>query len=171
MVVGLGNPLYGDDGVGSCLAEALSRLNPFVVDGDARGFDVAMSLGGYDAVYIIDAVDFLPPGEVKMAELEPGEADVLELTALDVHRVPPSRLVQYARAMAGFRGRAYLVAIGAARIDLMAPPSREALEAAVRAAELLRGGLRRAGLDLSLPPRLAEEVAHCYGEAGVRETG
>ncbi|MFB6490085.1 MAG: hydrogenase maturation protease [Thermoproteus sp. AZ2] len=166
LVVGLGNPLYGDDGLGSCLARALSD-NAFVVDGDARGFDVATSLGGYDVVYIIDVVDFLKPGEVKLIELEAEEANPVELTALDVHRVPPTRLVQYAKSMAGFKGKAYLIAVGAGRIDLMAPPSREALSAIGEVLRVLEGELARYGLKLARARDVEEKVLRCYAEAGV----
>ncbi len=170
LVIGLGNPLYGDDGFGSCLARALSRSNQFVVDGDARGFDVAVSLGGVDVVYIVDVVDFLSPGDVALVKLEPEELGPVELTALDVHRVPPTRIIQYARSMVGFRGRAYLVGVGVGRIDLLVPPSEDVLGAVGKVVELIKREIAKFGLEIKYGgiDDLRKEILRCYSEAGVR---
>jgi len=62
LVLALGNPLRGDDGVGS---EVLARLGETAVlpshitliDGGTPGLETALTLQGYDKVIVIDAAN------------------------------------------------------------------------------------------------------------------
>jgi hydrogenase maturation protease len=59
LVLALGNPLRGDDGVGAAVLQALPALPPSVtgLDGGTAGLGLVLSLQGYDRAIIIDAAD------------------------------------------------------------------------------------------------------------------
>ncbi|NIV30808.1 MAG: hydrogenase maturation protease [Anaerolineae bacterium] len=61
LVLGLGNPLRGDDGVGPRLVEELTRrgLPPGVtaLDGGTGGLDLLQVLQGWQRVVVVDAAD------------------------------------------------------------------------------------------------------------------
>lgn len=61
LVLGLGNPLRGDDGIGPRAIEALSRRElpegVIALDGGAGGLDLLHVLEGWERAIIIDAAD------------------------------------------------------------------------------------------------------------------
>jgi hydrogenase maturation protease len=68
LVIGLGNPLRGDDGVGVRLAQALAaRALPDgveVVDGGTQGLGIVNLMEGRQRVILVDAADLgRPPGQ------------------------------------------------------------------------------------------------------------
>jgi len=72
-VIGVGNPLRQDDGIGIYLLEKLrdqfsSTGGPFeFIDGGTAGFSLIHVLSRFDTVVIIDAVNFHgTPGELRM---------------------------------------------------------------------------------------------------------
>ena len=75
LVIGVGNTLRGDDGVGVRVAQALAeRLLPqdvTVLDGGTAGLDLIFHLEGADRVILIDAANMgRPPGEAKVFETD-----------------------------------------------------------------------------------------------------
>ena len=74
-VIGVGNILYGDDGVGVRAIWELQKT-PLasgidLVDGGSMGVDLLEYLKAYERVVIIDAADMgLPPGTVKVFKPE-----------------------------------------------------------------------------------------------------
>jgi hydrogenase maturation protease len=79
IVIGLGNPVLGDDGVGWRVAELIStRLEGQTIDVDCLaggGLSVMERLVGYDAAVLVDAITTgtYPTGSIrtlKLAELE-----------------------------------------------------------------------------------------------------
>ncbi len=74
-VIGLGNTLRRDDGIGIIILESL--LNSFRREGadylnfGIASFDLVHRLGEYDIVLLIDGIDAVfPPGELKIFELK-----------------------------------------------------------------------------------------------------
>jgi hydrogenase maturation protease len=59
LVLALGNPLRGDDGVGAAVLQALPALPSGVtgLDGGTPGLGLVLSLQGYDRAIILDAAD------------------------------------------------------------------------------------------------------------------
>jgi hydrogenase maturation protease len=59
LVLALGNPLRGDDGVGAAVLNALPALPPGVtgMDGGTPGLGLVLSLQGYDRAIILDAAE------------------------------------------------------------------------------------------------------------------
>jgi hydrogenase maturation protease len=68
LILGLGNPLRGDDGIGPAVIAWLhTRQLPrhvVAVDGATGGLELALTMMGYDRVLIVDAADMhRQPGE------------------------------------------------------------------------------------------------------------
>jgi len=81
LVLGLGNPLRGDDGVGPRVVEALNRRKlPEGVkaqDGGTGGFDLLHVLEGWERAVIVDAADVgREPGQ--FIRFTPDEARLVE---------------------------------------------------------------------------------------------
>lgn len=59
LVLALGNPLRGDDGVGAAVLNALPALPPGAtgLDGGTPGLGLVLSLQGYDRAIIVDAAE------------------------------------------------------------------------------------------------------------------
>lgn len=60
-VIGVGNPLRGDDGIGILLMEELAKRKPEgieFIDGGTGGINLIHDLAKFDLVVILDAVDF-----------------------------------------------------------------------------------------------------------------
>ena len=76
-VIGLGNPLRRDDGIGLLLLlylqknkKTLSKTIEFI-DGGTSGMNLIHLLGNYDTVLLLDAVDFNgTPGQLKKFTLD-----------------------------------------------------------------------------------------------------
>ncbi len=65
LVLALGNPLRGDDGIGAAVLSALPAVPPAVtlLEGGTPGLELVLTLRGYDRVIILDAADMgQPPG-------------------------------------------------------------------------------------------------------------
>ncbi len=83
LVIGVGNLLRGDDGVGVRVAQALARMplpeGVEVIDGGTQGLDLLFELEQADEVVLIDAAEMgRAPGEARVfdAALLDGEAGV-----------------------------------------------------------------------------------------------
>lgn len=75
VVVGLGNPILSDDGVGIAVARRLRETLPAdagiaVVEAYAGGLRLMEAMAGYDRAVIVDAMKsgLLPPGSVQVFE-------------------------------------------------------------------------------------------------------
>ena len=111
LIVWLGNPLRGDDGVGAQVAEELKGLElphgVTVVEGGTAGLDLIALMEGYQRVIVVDAADMgQPPGRVvrftptevrfKRADalLSPHEIGLAEVLALaEALEMTPAELV------------------------------------------------------------------------------
>ena len=87
LVLGIGNPILGDDGVGIHVAWELAKRiedeNTVVEEASTGGLHLLESLIGYDKVIIVDAI--------KTAEGEPGQAYQLNPGEFDetIHAASP----------------------------------------------------------------------------------
>ncbi len=129
LVIGYGNPLRGDDGVGPFVASrlggvAVHQLTP----------ELAEQVAAADVAIFVDARADLPPGEVQICPLE----DEGALT----HQCSPAYLVHLARTVYGRSPEATLVGIGAQSFELGKPLS----EAVRRAADEVERRLSRYGV-------------------------
>ena len=143
LVIGIGNPLRGDDGVGALLAEQASVLTAAQPDGPVAVRSVqqltpelAAELAALDAVLFIDA-DSAPEGaQPQLKQLHPAGASG------DSHRLEPAALLAVSEALYGRSPEAQLLlvpAYGFASGTVLSPGLQQALPAA---RELLHQWLR-----------------------------
>jgi len=89
LIIGLGNPLRGDDGVGVCVAQTLLKQklppNVRVIDGGTQGLGLVNLIEGWQKVIIVDAAEIgQSPGQFVRFTLD--EAYLSEVDqALSVH--------------------------------------------------------------------------------------
>jgi hydrogenase maturation protease len=129
LIVGYGNPLRGDDGVGRAVAQALA--DEAAIEGaeaiSCRQLtpELAERFAAADRVVLIDAQAGLEPGGVRITELR---AAIARASVLG-HHVDPRELLRMAGALYGRSPEAFLVTVGASSLTL-----GEGLSAAVTAA-------------------------------------
>jgi hydrogenase maturation protease len=91
LVLGIGNLVMSDDGVGVRVIQELSSTFTFpagvaVVDGGTLGLDLLPQLEGVDRLLVVDAADFgLPPGTI--SRLTGEEVPVVLETKLSPHQM------------------------------------------------------------------------------------
>ena len=85
LILGLGNPILSDDGVGFRVAEELKgRLNKQVItvmEASAAGLDLLDLLAGYNRAIIIDAIKTKEGKVGQVYRLEPGEFETTQHAA------------------------------------------------------------------------------------------
>jgi len=114
-VIGVGNPLYGDDGFGIAAIEALRKetLPPGVdlIDGGTLGVDLLEFLKDYRTVIIIDAAEMgLAPGTVRVfrpdevRSLKPGHP-------LSLHHTDVLGVIELGKTLGETLADIYIVAV------------------------------------------------------------
>ena len=101
-ILGFGNRMWSDDGVGSCIAEALQDCpNLDAVDGGfvPENYLEVVANKNPDTILMIDAADFGgQPGEVRL--LQSGD---VALAGISTHAGSPQMLGKYLEARTGAR--------------------------------------------------------------------
>ncbi len=152
LVIGVGNPLAGDDAIGYCVGVILEKCTR------SRDFDVmvlqalepgvAAYLENRSLVVFVDAADpdALPEGaKIAVVEVDPKRLSVEELAEvlmnISSHESNPVNIALIARASGVFNGRVVIVAPRASRLVLGEGLSRDAcgllLDTARRVLEVL----------------------------------
>jgi hydrogenase maturation protease len=140
LVVGIGNPDRGDDGVGPLVAERVARLRlPDVeVVADGQPLDLVEHLPGHDDVVVVDATRSRGghrPGTMHVVRVD-GTPLGGNGPTLGSHGVGLAEAVELARALGRLPPRLTLVGVEARAAEPGAPlsePVRDSLDAAVRA--------------------------------------
>ncbi len=133
LIIGLGNPLRGDDGVGPRVVEALSArgLPPGVtaVDGGAGGLSLLQMMEGWRRVVVVDAADVsLEPGQ--FIRFTPQEARLVEaMDRFSLHYAGLAEVLALARALGRSLPPIAVFGVQPERVDW-----REGLSPAVEAA-------------------------------------
>jgi hydrogenase maturation protease len=137
LVIGIGNPLRGDDGVGTWLAEEAAVRTAAEPDGPVAVRSVqqltpelAEELAQLEDVLFIDA--WLAPAKAAPELTEIGPA----AGAADSHRLEPAQLLAVSQALFGSMPRAHLLQVPAHAFDHGMELSRQ-LEATLPAARAL----------------------------------
>lgn len=138
LVVGYGNSLRSDDGVGPAVAARLAddpRLAGVIIRSEHQLTpELAADASGASLLILIDAGTEEAPGEVSVRRLEP---------ALDeggtawTHHLDPSTLVGLARELWGSAPPVVLVSIGPASLEMGEGLSEVVAQAVTRAADLV----------------------------------
>ncbi len=160
LILGIGNRLLTDDGVGSCFAEALSTFDlpegVEVVDGGLGGLNLMDHIEGKEILILVDALDPRDgePGQVKLFKVNSGAVDPSEAIRMLVeagsHGVVPELLVAAADAMGYLPRESYVLGIVPCLIDLGDGITAPATRGCLRALRILRKILSDRGFKLSV---------------------
>jgi hydrogenase maturation protease len=121
LVLGLGNILLHDDGVGVWVAESLARRFVFppdvtVLEGGTLGLDLLPRLDGVERLLVIDAVKLgRPPGEI--VRLEGDEVPAALDVKISPHQVGVQDLLAAARLLGSEPPRVVLWGMEPERLD------------------------------------------------------
>ncbi len=140
LVIGYGNPLRGDDGVGCLVAEEVAKhiFDPEskvkVVACHQLNPELAEAVAETRAVIFVAASVELSPGEVKVTNITPDRFSPANIT----HQMKPSALLATASELFGQAPPAKAVVIGAMSFDMgmqLTPPVRRAVWNAIKVIE------------------------------------
>jgi hydrogenase maturation protease len=130
LVIGYGNPLRGDDGVGP---EAARRLRKNGVDALAVHQltpEIAERIATARAVFFLDADTNLQPGDISVEALHEAASSVASSME---HYVSPAILLRLAHEAYGANPDAWYVAMGGSNFEMGEGLSGDARRAVVRA--------------------------------------
>ncbi len=118
LVVGYGNALRTDDGVGPAVAARLDG-DPRLGDAEVRSAhqltpEMAFDASSASLLVLVDAASDLPPGDVAVTCLDPAVVAGDAMT----HHLDPTGLVGLALELWGTAPRVVLVSVGAASLEV-----------------------------------------------------
>ena len=151
LVIGYGNPLRGDDGVGCVIAEELAKRlrdpesKVQVVACHQLNPELAEPIAETRAVIFIDASVDLKPGEVRVTPVAPDRFS----PGAFAHSMKPSALLATASELFGQAPPAKAVGVGGVNFDTgmhLTPQVRRAVSTAVAAVEKEIAGYLKSGL-------------------------
>ena len=121
LILGLGNPLMGDDGIGVRVAEELSSLElpdgVTVVEGGTAGLSLLGLMQGQQRVIIVDAVDMgRSPG--RLVRFTPSEARFQATEGpLSLHQIGFGEVLALAEALEVAPAELVIIGIQPSRIE------------------------------------------------------
>lgn len=140
LVLGLGNPLLGDEGIGVRVVEVLKRqvLPPgvAVTEGGTTGLGLIGLMEGYERVVIVDAADMgYPPGRV--IRFTPAEVQFKAAGApLSLHQVGLGEALALAEALEIAPAELVIIGVQPGRIEVgagLSPEVENAIPQIIRA--------------------------------------
>ena len=139
LVVGYGNGLRSDDGVGPAVAERLA-LDPRLDGADVRAAHQLTPELAFDAslvslLVLVDAAEDAAPGAVETRRIEAGETVDVAGVAM-THHIDPATLATLARDLFGASPVVVAVSVGAATFEVgetLSPAVEAAVPVAVEA--------------------------------------
>ncbi len=139
LVVGYGNPLRTDDGVGPAVTTRLAG-DPRLTGVDVRTQhqltpELAFDASRASLLVLVDAGSDEAPGQIAVRRLEP----TAETGTAWTHHLDPSGLVSLARELWGAAPPVVLVSVGPASLELGEGLTPQVALAAGRAADLVVG--------------------------------
>lgn len=131
-VIGLGNPLMGDDGLGILAVERLQRdfnvpATVDVVDGGTWGMRLMPTIEDAEALMLIDAIDVgMPPGTgIELAREEIPRAFALKLSP---HQIDVAEVLALSEVRGRLPDRMVAIGLQPGRVEFGAPVSRRVSE-------------------------------------------
>jgi hydrogenase maturation protease len=120
LILGLGNPLLGDEGIGVRVAEELKGLElpdgVAVVEGGTAGLGLIGLMEGYQRVIIVDAADMgHPPGRV--VRFTPSEAQLKVEAPLSLHQIGLGQVLALAEALEMVPAELVIIGIQPSQIE------------------------------------------------------
>ena len=119
-IIGIGNPMMADDGIGPRLIAELQGSVPGVdlIDMGTGGMQLVHVLAGYDSVIIIDSADMgLAPGESRV--FSPGDVvSFKETRAYSLHDWDLLRSIEISRQLGEAPARIIILAVQPGRLEM-----------------------------------------------------
>jgi hydrogenase maturation protease len=121
LILGLGNPLLGDEGIGVRVVEELKELElpdgVTVVEGGTAGLGLIGLMEGYQRVIIVDAADMgHPPGRV--VRFTPSEAQFKTAEApLSLHQIGLGEVLVLAKALEMAPAELVIIGVQPSRVE------------------------------------------------------
>jgi hydrogenase maturation protease len=130
VVIGYGNPLRQDDGIGRRAAELLTSGEAEIICCHQLTPELAIALAGAPLAIFLDAAVDQHPGQVLSRKVFPCHSD------LTSHHLAPEQLLDLARTLNGDAPLAYLITGGITQTSLSEMPTREGEDTAARMADV-----------------------------------
>lgn len=132
MVLGIGNVLMGDEGVGPAIVEALEKEElpeqVTLMDGGTGGFHLMGYIEGYDPIIMIDAtMDKQPAGTIRL--IEPRFASDFP-KSLSAHDIGLKDMIESA-ALIDFLPKVYLIVVSVDEVQNMVMEISEEVQPAI----------------------------------------
>jgi hydrogenase maturation protease len=134
LILGLGNPLLGDEGIGVRVVETLEELNlpheVAIVEGGTAGLGLIDLMADYERVIIVDAADMgRPPGHV--VRFAPSEVQLKTVEApMSLHQIGLGEVLTLAAALEVAPAELIIIGVQPKRIEAGVELSSE-VEAAI----------------------------------------
>jgi hydrogenase maturation protease len=154
LILGLGNPLLGDEGIGVRVAEELARLKlpdgVSVVEGGTAGLGLIGLMEGYERVIVVDAADMgRPPGHV--VRFTPSDAKFETVGGpLSLHQVGLGEVLALAQALEVAPAALVIIGVQPGRIEARTGPSPELEGAIPQIIRIVLEELKAAGISPAL---------------------
>lgn len=135
LVIGYGNPLRGDDGVGPFVA---GHFGPDAIACHQLTPELAEPISRADRIIFVDAHAGVPAGKITIRQVVPR-------TMAAIHRYEPETLLAFSQQLYGRAPAAILIGIGTASFEFgedLSPAARRAARAALRAIHKFTAGPR-----------------------------
>ena len=119
-IIGIGNPMMADDGIGPRLISELedAELGVDLIDMGTGGMQLVHVLAGYDAVIIIDSADMgLSPGESRVFVPE-DVVSLKETRAYSLHDWDVMRSIQISRELGEAPEKILILAVQPGSLDM-----------------------------------------------------
>jgi hydrogenase maturation protease len=137
LIIGYGNPLRGDDGIGPAVIDELQgspmAARAELLQRHQLGPELAEQVAEADAVIFVDASTLGTPGEIRTRKLHPPEVATSDLT----HHVSPELLLVAARELYGHAPNAALVTVCGESFEMGAQMSASACNAVHKVVSIL----------------------------------
>lgn len=105
LILGIGNPLFSDEGIGPYITEELKKyalpINIDIIDGGTGGFGLIQYFQQYDNIIVIDAVDMdAAPGTIRKLKLS--DVTGKTHTCHSLHQTSFTETVQLANTLGSY---------------------------------------------------------------------
>ncbi|MEB3845197.1 MAG: hydrogenase maturation protease [Desulfurococcales archaeon] len=170
LILGTGNPMYGDDSVGYCLVRAMSKCSSFENARVEFIYKTSLTIAdtsyleGRDVIVIVDAGEGLDRDyQLYKVEADMLEGELLEQLSrpIDSHDVSPINIVSAAKSAGLLRGTVFLLLVKPEMLEFGAGLSEKA---ASRVLAALQGLCRAFREECRLNRGCAESlVGECIG--------
>ncbi len=144
LILGLGNPLYGDDGFGPAVVETLSRSDlpagVEVLDGGTAGLGLLPVIAGRERLLVVDVAEMGRPAGT-LTHVRWPEVGLVGALSLSLHQVGLAEVLALAERLGWAPGEVHIFALQPAFLGWRKGLSRPAREKVAEAASAILAAL------------------------------